>query len=176
MKRFLIETGWILGCVLLGVFTISFWMTLEVSWAFQPLVFLPFLLVVCYAPDRALLSGAIFGIMLDLFSALPFGVFTISLLGSIAVVIVSQQKFFKAHAVHTVILHTVFATAMYHIFFGAFVRGFELLGFIPTASLPSISHGVFVTGVHTALYGTGMLIVYGSSVIFQKRFIQTAAL
>jgi flagellar biosynthesis protein FliQ len=176
MSRFFSVLGWALLCIGICVVTISFWFTLPISWAFQPLLFLTILLVVLHVPERAIACAALSGVMLDLFSVLPFGVFTVSLVGSVTVVIFSQQTLLKGHAAHTVLIHTILASLLYHLLFGIGLHIAQALGSISEQSIPTVGRLFTVACVQTALYLCGVVLAYGSSVIFQKRFIQTAQL
>lgn len=176
MKRALTELAWF--CVFFGIAigTISFWFSLPFAWAFQPMVFVTTLLVVFGLVDRALLAAAVFGMLFDLFSALPFGIGLLSFMVSVLVVFFSQHTFFKEQAIHTIVIHTCFAVASFHVVFYVCTLIAQKTGFSGSDAIYPIGTAASIAGMQIILCVVSIVLVYLSTMVFRRRFIHTESL
>jgi hypothetical protein len=172
MRRAFQEMAWYLLLLGVSIFTVSFWQTFSFAGVFQPVLFLCLLLAIFDFPQRAVALAAIGGVLLDMHSALPFGVFTTALLVSIAAVLFSQETFFKDRAVHIVVLHAAIATLLYFFVFFTIAWLAQLSGVVGAgvdlSFVQLLRDGLIQTGLHSAL----AVCVYVSTVAFGYRFMR----
>lgn len=109
----------------LVVFILSTTVFSSIPYVFE-YVHIPLLVIMAFAITRhtriALYGAVSLGYMMDLFSALPFGVFVSTYVIATLMLLFFQNRFFKNFALHAVVLNTGFAMLIYSLVFFAFVR------------------------------------------------------
>jgi len=116
----------------------------------------------------ALLLAGITGAILDLYSALPFGVFTTTLICAVVVMQFMQRRVLKNFALHAVVVNTIVALLLYHVVFVLCVTVFRRLQFVALSafsiaeySTTALTHiGVQTVAIVICFYIAQLLLRY----------------
>lgn len=164
MNQYIYYTLWVAGAVLIAVVHMSFVLTYP---QMSHYVALPLIVIATLQllrrPRQALVYAAFTGYILDLYSALPFGVITISLLAMDNMYGMLRKRVFKNIALHAVFLNTSIAIIVYYSIFGLLLwlilqSGLSSFTF-PGITVLSFIHDAVATIVGTLLIMTGMFFV-----------------
>ncbi len=173
MKRVIQELAWVCGVLLFSSITVSLWFSLPLSWIVHPILFFSVILLLFGFPERALLLGGIGGVIIDLHSALPFGVMTSALLLSLSFVSFSQEMILKDRAIHTVVVHTIVATAVYHLLILLFIRVVQTIGAVSPDLNVAVWHLLRIGLLQAVIHAGLVSVVYASTVLFRHRFVHS---
>lgn len=124
---------------------------------------------------EAMVAALACGYLLDLYSALPFGVMSISLAVALATHHLFQTRLLKQHATHAIVINTAVATVAYYSFFGLAVSVLNLtnrLQLPPTTANEILTSAAMQTLVHAALLATLFFVIsLGAKRIMRRSYL-----
>jgi len=165
----------LMWCVLfsaVAVMTISFWFTISFLWVFNPLIFVAIIVVLLGDISRAVLAAVIFGVLFDLFSALPFGIGLISFVATVVVIFFFQQTLFKQQAIHTMVIHTIIGTWVFHLLFWILCWSMQKIGLAGADITITPGHVAMVASVQSGVSVFCIIVIHSVRLLFQKVFIR----
>ncbi|MFH1426665.1 MAG: hypothetical protein ABIG66_04550 [Candidatus Kerfeldbacteria bacterium] len=154
MRNYLIELWWVIALVLLAVIQISFISSsILLHYGMQAVLVAAIMVAAYERPMRALFIASIAAYIMDLNSALPFGIVLIATVGGVVLFLFLRQNVFKNRALHSLVIGMCAATIAYHLLFFMGVifsqwsgtvelSAFQSLEYIRFAGIQTLSHAV----------------------------------
>lgn len=164
MKKAIAFAAFIVGVLFLCVVQIS---VVETIPQLAPLLHLPLLatVVLLYYRKMATAYTCLFiaGVLYDIYSVTPFGLFTIALSAALAVQLFLQQRVIKQQALHAIALHIVSATVTYNLLVFLATAAFDRASVLRTdiASIGTAAGNMLLmTGTHLMLLAVGAVVYF----------------
>lgn len=172
MNRFWKEFLWIVIVLLIYIIQAALFINSDIlNQLINPILFIAILLGVFGFLDRAFFVAVFGGYLLDLYSALPFGIIISSFILSVTVIHLLRQKVFKNDALHAFFINGLIATIFFHVFFCGIVVVASAGNIVNISNFDWLNYLV-VAAIQTVIHMVIMVVVILFESVLQKKFVR----